>query len=190
MQDGQVQESPTQSSPPESAQSPARSNRRIRDMAFSLIVLLIPIVIVVSLFRLRGGEDVVVVDTAPAIAQARAANAFPVVAPAGLSKEWRPVSAAFQGPDGAAVLRLGYLTPSGGAVQIVESDQDAESLLPRELGAEIRPLGTEAVAGRDWQWYGARGNELALVVTDRDRTVIVVGQADRAELRRLAESLG
>jgi Protein of unknown function (DUF4245) len=160
-------------------------------MALSLIVLLIPILLVVTLFRLRGGEDVVVIDPAPAIAQARAANAFPVEAPSGLSDEWRPVAAAFQRPEGAAVLRLGYVTPSGGAVQLVESDEDVEALLRRELGDEIRPpLGTETVSGRDWQWYQARGSELALVVTDRDRTVIIVGQAERAELRRLAESLG
>ena len=159
-------------------------------MALSLIVLLIPILFVVTLFRLRGGEDVVVVDPAPAISQARAANAFPVEAPTGLPEQWRPVSAAFQRPDGAAVLRLGYLTPSGGGVQLIESNEDVELLLRRELGAEIRPLGAEAVSGRDWQSFQARGGELALVLTDPDRTVILVGQADRAELRRLAESLG
>lgn len=159
-------------------------------MALSLIVLLIPILLVVTLFRLRGGEDVVVVDPAPAISQARAAKAFPVEAPTGLPEQWRPVSAAFQRPDGAAVLRLGYVTPSGGGVQLVESNEDVEILLTRELGAEIRPSGTEQVSGREWQLYQARGGELALVLTKSDRTVILVGQADRAELRRLAESLG
>ena len=76
-------------------------------------------------------------------------------------------------------------------MQLIESNEDVEFLLRRELGAEIRPLGTEAVSGREWQSYQARGGgELALVLTEPDRTVILVGQADRAELRRLAESLG
>ncbi len=181
---------PPEPSQPQPIESPPRVNRRFRDMALSLIALLIPILLVVTLFRLRGGEDVVIVDPAPAISQARAANAFPVEAPTGLPEQWRPVSAAFQRPGGAAVLRLGYVTPSGGGVQLVESDEDAEVLLPRELGAEIRPTGTEAIAGREWQSYQVRGGELALVLTGPDRTVILVGRADMPELRRLAESLG
>ena len=159
-------------------------------MALSLIVLLIPIFLLVTLFRLRGGEDVVVVDPAPAISQARAAKAFPVEAPTGLPEQWRPVSAAFQRPDGAAVLRLGYLTPAGGGVQLVESDEDVEVLLPRELGAEIRPLGAVSVSGRDWQSFQVHGSERALVLSDSSRTLIVVGQATQEELVRLAQSLG
>jgi hypothetical protein len=88
-------------------------------MILSLIVALIPLALVVAVFRLRGGEDTVVVDPAPAIAQAQAANLFPVLSPQGLGSDWKPVSSGFQTSDGQGTLRVGYITPSGGTVQVV-----------------------------------------------------------------------
>ena len=90
-------------------------------MTISLIVLLVPVAVFVALYRLRGGEDVVVVDPTPAIVQAQAAAVFPVAAPTGLTDAWRPVSAVFKREAGGASLRLGYITPDGGAVQLIES---------------------------------------------------------------------
>jgi hypothetical protein len=45
-------------------------------MAISMIALLIPIAIVVAIFRFAGGEDVQVQDPAPTFAEARASKAF------------------------------------------------------------------------------------------------------------------
>jgi hypothetical protein len=165
------------------------SGRTTRDMAISLLVLLIPLALVVAVFRLRGGEDVVVVDPSPAIAQARAANAFPVTAPSGLPGQWRPVSAAFRPGSGGSVLRIGYLTPTGGAVQLIESDEPTEDLLPRELGDQIRPIGPVAVEGQQWRSFEVRGGETALVLAGSDRTLIVVGRAEVAELTQLAAAV-
>src|SRR5690242_10898057 len=104
--------------------APARQSRRPRDMALSLIVLLIPVAIIAALVWVRGGSDPVVIDTAPAIAEARAANAFPVTAPHGLDSGWRPVSAAYDPGNPTtpgALLRIGYVTATGGSVQLIES---------------------------------------------------------------------
>jgi len=166
-----------------------RHSRTGRDMIISLVVLLIPLALIVGIFRLRGGEDVVVVDAAPAIAQARAANLFPVLAPQGLGTGWRPVSAEFQIADGRGTLRVGYLTPSGGAVQLVESNEDAASMFPRELGDQVRPQGEVTVNGRAWRSSTVRGDELAVVDSSNDRTVIVVGRATIDELTALAAAL-
>src|SRR5262245_42556363 len=123
-------------------EAPGRAfGRRPRDMALSLLVLLIPVALFVALFRFRGGEDVTMVDPAPAIAQARTAGAFPVLEPAGLASGWRPVNATFRRDGAVATLRLGYLTPTGGALQLIESDEPTEPLLGRELGAPVRPTG-------------------------------------------------
>jgi Protein of unknown function (DUF4245) len=172
-----------------SSAATVKHSRTARDMILSLVVLLIPLVLIVAIFRLRGGEDVVVVDPAPTIAQAQAANLFPILAPQGLGPEWRSVSAAFQIVNGHGTLRVGYITPSGGAAQLVESNEDAASLLPRELGDQVRPQGEVIVNGRAWRSSNVRGDEQALVDTTNERTVIAVGQASVDELTALAASL-
>jgi len=158
-------------------------------MTLSLMVLLIPLALIVAVYRFRGGEDVVVVDPAPAIAQARAAQLFPVAAPQGLPADWRPVSAVFQSSGGVGALRVGYITPSGGAVQLIESNENAGSLLARELGDQVRPQGDVTVNGKTWRSSTVRGDESALVDTSSERTVIVVGQAGLDEMTKLAQSL-
>jgi hypothetical protein len=158
-------------------------------MAMSMIVLLIPIAIVVAIFRFGGGEDVQVQDTAPTFAAARASKAFPVAEPSGLADGWRPISAAFHGGEPGALLRVGYLAPSGGTAQLVESDQPTDQLLPAELGDHMTSRGTVAVADRSWQVFEVRNGEHALVDLTPDRTIIVVGGADLAELQQLAAAL-
>jgi Protein of unknown function (DUF4245) len=157
-------------------------------MAISLVVLLIPLALVVAVFRLRGGEDVVVVDPGPAISQA--AGAFTVSVPKGLGDGWKPVTAQFHRETGGALLRVGYVTPGGGGVQLVESTEPVDGLLIRELGDQTRPTGTVAIGGLEWRSYDVRGDERALVRTEDGRTLIVIGQADAAELHALAAALG
>jgi hypothetical protein len=130
-----------------------------------------------------------VVDPAPAIAEARSANAFPVSEPVGLGSGWRTVTARFQRVDGGMTLRLGYLTPDGQGVQLVQSSVPVEKLLPTELTSNGRPRGTTELTGRSWQGYTARPGELALVLLESGRTVIVVGPVGEKELGDLAGAL-
>jgi hypothetical protein len=170
--------------------APTAGGRRPRDLALSLLVLLLPIVVLLGIYRIvLGGDAPVLVDPAPTVEQARADGAFPVAVPGGLGSGWRTVSASYQRGDGAAVLRIGYLTPKGAGVQLVESDVPAEILIPRELTSQARPQGTVEVAGRQWQRYTARQGEGALILLEPDRAVIVVGAAEDAELRELAAAL-
>jgi hypothetical protein len=165
-----------------------------RDMARSLLVLLIPILIVGALLRACGSSDPTVVDTNPAIADARAAAVFPVVQPQGLGDGWQPVQATFRRADPAgaqgASLRLGYLTPSGGELLLVESNEDPARLLTRELGDEVQPQGDVVTRG-DLMWTHSivRGGERALVNIDEDRTIIIVGRVSLDELTTFAASL-
>lgn len=159
-------------------------------MALSLVVLLVPVLVVVLIYRVvQGGDQPVEVDTGQAVAQARAAGAFPVSDAAGLGDGWRPISATFQDAEGGKILRVGYVTPDGGGVQLVQSDVPAERLLPAELTASGQPQGTTEVAGQTWQRYTARRGETALVLLQPDRTVIVVGGAAEEELRDLAAAV-
>lgn len=159
-------------------------------MVISLLVLLIPIALLIAFYRgFLGGDQPTTVDPAPAIEQAQSANAFPVTAPAGLSSGWRPVNARFQQAEGGSSLRIGYLTPEGRGAQVVQSSVPPERLLPTELTTQGQPQGPTDLDGRSWQRYTGRGNELALVLLEPDRTVIVVGDARENELRQLASAL-
>jgi hypothetical protein len=158
-------------------------------MVISLLALMVPLAFIVAVFRVGGGEDVVVVDPSAAIAQARAAAAFPVAAPDGLGSGWRPVSARFATGDAGSTLRIGYLTPEGGAVQLIESSEPLATLTARELGDRIQPTGTAVLGGQEWQSLNVRTDERALVNSTPDRTLIVIGRASVAELQTLANSL-
>ncbi|MEU4778881.1 DUF4245 domain-containing protein [Micromonospora sp. NPDC023633] len=167
-----------------------KSERSPKDMAISLLVLLIPIALLLAFYRgFLGGDQPTTVDPAPALESARAANAFPVSEPVELGDGWRPVSANFQTVEGGSSLRLGYLTPEGRGAQLVQSSVPPERLLPTELTAEGQPQGQTELGGRTWQRYTARGNEQALVLLEPNRTVIVAGDARDNELRHLAGAI-
>jgi hypothetical protein len=157
-------------------------------MAISLVVLLVLLALVVALFRLRGGEDVVVVDPGPAIAQA--ARELAVSEPKNLGDGWKPLTAQFHREAGGATLRVGYLTPGGGGLQLIESNEPVDGLLSRELGNQVRPTGTVMVGAVEWRSYDVRDDERALVRAEASRTLIVVGRADPAELTTLAAAVG
>ncbi|WP_416901102.1 DUF4245 domain-containing protein [Micromonospora echinospora] len=182
---------PPQGQPPVPGGGQAgRSERSPKDMAISLLVLLVPIALLLAFYRgFLGGEEPTTVDPAPAVEQARAANVFPVAEPSGLGSDWQTVTARFQQTEQGASLRLGYLTPEGRGVQLVQSNVPVEQLLPQELTDQSQPQGALDLAGRSWQRYTARGNERALVLLEPARTVIVVGDATENELRELADSV-
>ncbi|MET7945712.1 DUF4245 domain-containing protein [Micromonospora sp. NPDC005324] len=179
----------TDPTPPPPAAS-GKSERSPKDMAISLLVLLVPIALLLAFYRgFLGGDQATTVDPAPAIEQARSANVFPVSQPQGLGSDWTTVSARYQTVEGGANLRLGYLTPEGRGVQLLQSSVPADRLLPAELTSQSQPQGPTELAGRTWQLYTARGNQQALVLLEPTRTVIIVGDARDNELRELASSL-
>ncbi|MEO3743814.1 DUF4245 domain-containing protein [Plantactinospora sp. B5E13] len=167
-----------------------RSQRSTKDIVISLLVLLVPIALLIGLGRVFLGADTPTqVDPAPTVQQARAANLFPVGGVTGLDDDWRTVTADFRRGDTGATLRIGYLTPGDDGVQLVQSSVPAEQLLPAELTRTGQPQGAVEIGGRSWQRYSARAGELALVLLEPARTVIIVGPAPEDELRELAASL-
>lgn len=167
--------------------APNRHGGTLRDILLSLAVLLIPIVVIVGLTR--ACTSVTVVDPAGAIDQARADNRFPVLVPDGLDPGWRPVRAVYTTSGGTGTLRVGYLTPDDGAVQVVQTNEDPQAVLPREFGDDATPTGPVTIGGTQWRGYQVRGHERALAVTTGARTTIVQGQSSEAELEILAGSL-
>jgi hypothetical protein len=158
-------------------------------MAISLVVLMIPLALVVALFRLRGGEDVQVVNPSEAVASAQHAGLFKVGVPTGLPGGWRALSAQFTRNGNTGELRVGYLTPSDGQAQLIESNEDAAALSGRTFGGPARLTATPTVSGAPWQAYQLEGDRQALVLTDPGRTIIVVGLVKQGELEALAAAV-
>ena len=87
------------------------------------------------------------------------------------------------------MLRIGFETPRDGTLQLIEGNVAPDTMLSRELGSGARATGQVDIGGRSWQAYTARKGERALVLQEPERTVIIVGAADDAELRELAGAL-
>jgi hypothetical protein len=164
-------------------------SRRPRDLMISLLVLVIPVLVLVGGYQLLAGRDQpVAIDQTPQITEAQRAG-FDFSGPVDLSATWVPVSAVFRPVDGGATLRLGYVTPDGEPVQLVQSTVPAAQLLARELSEVTSPSGSVDVGGVEWQRYPGRPGEQALVLQVADRTVIVVGPAAESELTELAAAV-
>jgi hypothetical protein len=134
-------------------------------------------------------DGVHVVDVAAPIAAARQQSGFAVLAPRGLSDQWRPTSTRLipTGPSSGASFRIGYVSPSGKYAELVESN-DA----PDAVAAEYGPLavaGTTVIGGTSWQQYRTNDDRRLLRHTAARVTVIVTGSASQSELIELASSL-
>jgi hypothetical protein len=167
-----------------------REGRSPRDMAMSLAILLIPIVLLLAFYRVvLGGDEPIEVDPAPAIAQARSAAVFPVAEPAGLGDGWRVSTATFRRQPEGATLRIGYVDPDDDPVQLMQSSVPPDTLLPAELSKDAEVRGMFRAPNGVWRRYDARPGESALVLAEPGRTVVVVGRTDAENLETLAAAL-
>ena len=167
-----------------------REGRSPRDMAMSLLILLIPIALLLVFYRVvLGGDDPVKVDPSSAIQEARAAAVFPVAEPTGLSDDWVVTAATFRRAEDGATLRLGYVDPDDDSVLLVQSSVSADTLVPTELGKEGKRTGTFRDEAQSWLRYEGRTGEVSLVLVEQGRTIIVVGRTDAKNVEELAAAL-
>jgi hypothetical protein len=161
-----------------------RGGRTPRDMALSLIVLLVPIILILAIYRgLHGGDALATVDPAPEIA--RAAQAGLTLVPRELPADWKVATASYNGLD--KTLRLGYLTGGNGGLQLVEAQRDG--LAKAELSKTAAQTGTVSVGGVEWQTWTGRADENGLVRTVGGITIVISGRVPQADLVDLAAHL-
>ncbi|GLY95668.1 hypothetical protein Acsp02_29230 [Actinoplanes sp. NBRC 103695] len=159
-------------------------------MVISLLVLLIPIALLLTFYRVvLSGDAPITVDPAATIQEAQAAAAFPIAVPGDLGDDWHTTSATWRKTVDGSTLRLGYVAPDDDSALVIESNVPPEQLLPAELGKEAKPRGTVRAGEAAWRSYLARPGELALVLNDQQRTIIVVGTAAPEHLQTLAAAL-
>jgi len=179
--------SPPPSAPPPSA-PPVRPSRPGRDIALSLVVLLVPVFLLLLVYRVVfSGDAPIAVDATDTWATARHSAPYPVLEPVGLPAKWTVISATYD----RGTLRVGYVTPSGSGLQLVESDQPVDRLLPTELGTGAQPGDLVTIEGRQWRSYpvARTGGQRALVLADAGRTAVVVGDASDTDLRTFVATL-
>ncbi|HEY7271864.1 MAG TPA: DUF4245 domain-containing protein [Actinoplanes sp.] len=167
-----------------------RGERSARDMLLALAVLLVPIALLLMFYRVvLNGDAPRSIDPGSAIAEAQSAKAFPVAVPADLGDDWHVVSATFQRQAAGVTLRLGYVDPDDNGLQLIESSVPPATLLPAELTTGAKPVDTFRDDARVWRRYDARPGEQALVFSEPNRTLIVVGDAGSRYLETLAAAL-
>jgi len=164
------------------------------NMARSLLPLVAIVLGVAAWVSLGRDTDdpVTEVDPATTVQLAAARADYPVLAPTGLTEEFRPTSArtdAGNAQDGEPVtLEIGYYTPSGEyAGFVVSDDPDAEPLDAVLEGARER--GTVDIDGQSWQRSTTTNGETALSREDAGVTVLVTGSAPDAELETVAAAV-
>jgi hypothetical protein len=159
-------------------------------MVLSMAVLLVPIALLIIFYRfVLNGDAPATVDPGAAIEEAQSAEAFPVAVPAALGGGWHVASATFRRQAAGATLRLGYVDPDKNGLQLIESNVPAATLLPAELSTSAKPVDTFRADARAWRRYDARPGEQALVFTEPNRTLIVIGDARSRHLEELASAL-
>jgi hypothetical protein len=169
----------------------AAGGRSARDMALSIAVLVIPIFLLLGVYRVFfAGDAPIGVDASQTYATARHDAPFPVLVPTGLPGGWTPINSSFGKVSDGSVLRVSYVPPAKTGLQLVESNRPVNSLLPDELGGSAEPGNLETINGQQWRSYpvtqhGAR----ALVLAQNGQTTIVTGNASDEDLRTFAAAL-
>jgi hypothetical protein len=165
-----------------------RGKQTVRDMILSLgVIVVIAVGIWVFVPHDDSGDPVKRVDYRVELATAQRAASYPVAAPEGLPKTWKPTSVRYRGDDGDA-WHLGYLDPHEKYVAVEQSTKDPAEFIEhvtqeaRETGAATR------INGRDWQPYKGERYD-ALVLREGKSTTVVTGSAGLAQLRTFAEAL-
>ncbi|MFC4067492.1 DUF4245 domain-containing protein [Actinoplanes subglobosus] len=166
-----------------------REGRRPRDMILSLLVLLVPIALFLTFYRVvLEGDRPIAVDPTSSIELAT--REFPVAQPAGLGDDWHVTSANFRREDGGATLRLGYVDPDGRPILLVQSNVAPATLVPAEVGPQGERIGAYRTDERTWMRYRGRESETALIATEQASTIVIIGDgADTTNLEKLAAAL-
>jgi hypothetical protein len=158
--------------------------RRMRDMAMSLAVLLVPLgLFFVGWGWLATDRQVSVVDTTEDYATAKSLGLM-VIEPE-LAEEWKPISTDLAAEGERVTLRTGWYSPEGDGLQMVETNGTAA-----EVNADLTGPGTPVEAGGiEWATYEL-GHGAAWVAELEGETVVLTAEPDGVnELPELAAAV-
>lgn len=178
------------SAPVPTGRRTARLSLTLRDMVWSMAVVLGVVALLLIVTWRPQPDPIRVVDGSGAIAFAAVQSEVPVLAPQGLADQWRLTSARWEPTEESLrepVLHLGYVTPGDEYAQVTQSVVGDEAYVAEQTD-EGRVTGVRAVAGREWEQRES-DRRRSLVATIDGATVIVTGTAEWVELESLVGSL-
>jgi uncharacterized protein DUF4245 len=179
----------TEPTPPRRSETRSTSN-----LVRALGVVLALTVITVLLLQGHHTNAVRPIDPTSAINEARRVAPYDVLAPAGLSKGWRPTSARLATPTATrrkvpVHLHIGYVTPKEQYLALEESNAASAAFISTETD-HGRKGNKVLIGGTEWRRYlSADGSTRSLVLDRHGATVVLTGTADEAELEEFAASL-
>lgn len=164
-----------------------RGKQTVRDMVLSMTVIGIVVAVIYLFLPSDDSDQMKAVDYRVELVTAQRAADYPVLAPEGLSKGWKPTSVRYDGQAGQA-WHLGFLDPEREYVAIEQSSQPYGKYVPKVTEKATNTGKTQLVNGEPWEhWSGAKYD--ALVRKDGEVTTVVTGTAPLARLTEMAESL-
>ncbi|MFD0416120.1 DUF4245 domain-containing protein [Streptomyces sp. NPDC127108] len=160
----------------------------VRNMLLSMAVIgMVVAVIYVFIPHDESKDPVKRVDYSVELLTARRAAAYPVAAPQGLPKSWKPTSVRYNGADHDS-WHLGFLDPAGEYVAVKQSTAKPSEFIEKATQQAHKTERTQEIAGKTWHRYkGTRYD--ALVLQDKGATTVVAGTASFGQLTAMAESL-
>ncbi|MBT2390946.1 DUF4245 domain-containing protein [Streptomyces maoxianensis] len=165
-----------------------RGRQTVRDMLLSMAVIgAVVAVIYVFIPHDDKADPIKAVDYRVELVTARRAAPYPVAAPEGLAKGWKPTSVSYKGTDGHA-WHLGFLDPDGEYVAVEQSTAPSRKYIPQVSQQAAKTDRTQQVAGAAWErWEGPKYD--ALVHQDKGVTTVVTGTASAQRLAEMAAAL-
>jgi hypothetical protein len=170
-----------------------------RDMAWSLIPLLLIMVVVAAIASQcsfsPGGPTAGPVPSFDVDAglkyDARELD-FPIRQPK-VPEDWQANSGSrsiITGEQGGDSSTVGFITPDGRYVRFTQSNAGEDELVRFVAGEPRTATGAQSLAGRDWVVYGGEGVEPLWVSDFGDVRILIGGSGDEAEFRELATAAG
>ncbi|MCP3820721.1 DUF4245 domain-containing protein [Streptomyces sp. A3M-1-3] len=165
-----------------------RGKQTVRDMMLSMAVIGIAVAVIYMFIPHDEDADPVrLVDYRVELLTARRAAPYPVAAPEGLAKDWRPTSVSYERSNGDA-WHLGFLDPDGQYVAVEQSTAPADKYIRKVSQNAAETEQTQQIGDETWQrWEGPKYD--ALVRKDQGATTVVTGTASYEQLAKMAAAL-
>ena len=164
------------------------------NMVRSLVPLVLGCLLIVGVTALRQNPDDPVREVDPTNAERTVSElaGYDLLAPRGLSDDWRATSVRTDAGRASAgdpvTLQIGWLTPAEEFAEYVVSDDRDDSALTDVL-ADATEDGAQQIDGDQWERLTTPRGETALTRTEGTATLLVTGSASDDELATLAGSL-
>jgi hypothetical protein len=164
-----------------------RSRRGLRDLVLSMAVVGAFVAFLYAVVWRPAPDPVRTVDTGQALAAAEAEAGYEVLAPEGLSEQWRPTAVRFEPTAAGSTWFLGFVTPEDQYIAVAQTDGDPADFIDEQTLSGM-PDGQRDAAGRTWLQF-ASDDQRSLVSTTDESTTVVTGTVGYDELAAFAERL-